>query len=110
MSFEGRRNNAEIIDKALKRKVLKEMRESGKPLPFEATPEENLSAVIHGAKELLSKPMNFLGVSLSVEDQTKLQNDSVLALFAAVGISDETTKLIIEALERNIGPRSKVVH
>ena len=42
MGIEKKENNPGPIDKKLRQKALQEMRDSGKPMPFEGTPEKNL--------------------------------------------------------------------
>jgi len=106
MGIEETSGKKEIIPKELERQALKEMRESEKPLPFEATPEKNLSAAIQGARRALNEPIDHGHLSLSIQEQLRLQRETLLAFFTAMGIVEETANHIIQVIEQNPGESS----
>ena len=110
MGIEKKENNPGPIDKKLRQKALQEMRDSGKPMPFEGTPEKNLSAVIDAARKALGRDLRGKGSSLSTKENLRIGRDTFSLILTAMGISDETTSLIIETIERDTSSHSGSIH
>lgn len=111
MGIEEKNGNEKFIDPKLEQQALREMRESGKPLPYDGSPEENLLAAIQGARRALDPTFEIRPSNLSIEEQLKIRRQTVFTFFVSMmGVNENTTDLIIEAIEEALKPRPKTIH